>query len=137
MKTNKTIKNNNKKNKKIIIGLIYSNGCIHCQVMKPEWDKMILKLNKNIIPKEIEASENDRDEKIKKINKNIKIEYYPTLFKIKDNKIEYYKGGRTEEELLTWANGNKNEKKKINSGFFNFYGGKKNTRRIKSKSSKK
>jgi thiol-disulfide isomerase/thioredoxin len=101
---------NNRKNGVVTIGLIYANWCGHCQALKPEWEKM----KTNIIKKkggykftEIEESDELKDSKIKEINDKLKGEKlsangYPTIFKIKGGKLEYFEGGRTSDELQSW-----------------------------------
>jgi thiol-disulfide isomerase/thioredoxin len=88
--------------KPVIIGLIYANWCGHCQALKPEWNtfKNNLKMDKKLASKcgifEVEDSDSLKDFKIKKISKKVKggelrIDGFPTLFKISGGNIEYYK----------------------------------------------
>lgn len=136
----KTLKNHKKP--KIIIGLVYANWCGHCQALKPEWKKMKNKIKSSKIKNksyfvEIEDSNLEKDAKINKINTHLKgeklaINGYPTIFKIKGGKLEYYKGGRSSNEMELWAS-EKNqlqqplqqEKQRLNNNFINMLGGKK------------
>ena len=100
--------------KHIIIGLVYANWCGHCQALKPEWDmfKKNLKMDKKLASKcgifEVEDSDILKDIKIKKIRKKVKggevrIDGFPTLFKIFGGNIEYYSGQRNSTSLLNWS----------------------------------
>ena len=136
----KTLKNN-KKNK-IIIGLIYANWCGHCQALKPEWKKMKNRIKSSKIRNkshfvEIEDSNPQKDEKINKINTHLKgeklaINGYPTIFKIKGGNLEYYKGGRSSNEMEQWFSNKekqlhkpKQQQQRMNNNFVNMLGGKK------------
>jgi thiol-disulfide isomerase/thioredoxin len=111
--------------------LIYANWCPHCQSMKPEWEDMKEQLGSNIETIEIEDSDLDKYTQIQNIednrldNENIEISGYPTIFKITNRHADYYKGGRTSNEMIEWVNGS-------NNGGYN-----KQKYRIKSKSIKR
>jgi hypothetical protein len=104
-----------KKNSGIItIGLIYANWCGHCQSLKPEWKKMKHNVMKTPSYKkgmykfmEIEESDKMKDAKINKMNNYIHGEKlaangYPTVFKIKGGKLNYYEGDRNAHEMQKW-----------------------------------
>jgi hypothetical protein len=100
-------------NQKTIIGRIYSKTCIHCIKMEKAWkklDKMIKQHGGNIEMKNVEASE--MGQQLPELNqrflggsdKQVEIQGgFPTLFKIKDNQVEYYGGERTAEAMFDWA----------------------------------
>ena len=127
----KTLKNYNKK-PKIIIGLIYANWCGHCESLKPEWKIMKNKIKSSKIGNkhhffEIEDSDIQKDKKINKINMHIKggsklkVEGYPTIFKLKGGNLEYYKGGRNSNEMYNWFIDSQNKKNHNNT--INMLGG--------------
>jgi len=98
--TNNTRKNSKKPTK--IIGKIYANWCGHCSALKPQWNKMKTDLKNHPIEIiEIEETEKQRLEEFKRKH-NIKVEGYPTIFKIL-GKVEYYKGPRDAESIKRWA----------------------------------
>jgi len=138
----KTLKNYKKP--KMIIGLVYANWCGHCQVLKPEWKKMKNNLKSSKIKNnnqfvEIEDSDIQKNHKMNQINTRLKkgeklnVQGYPTIFKIKSGNLEYYKGGRTSDEMGNWAFKNEKkmqqdlnkEKQGFNNNFLNMLGGKK------------
>jgi hypothetical protein len=98
----------------VIIGLVYANWCGHCQSLKPEWETM--KQNMMSSPSyrngsykfiEIEDSDNAKEAKISNINSRLigsklTANGYPTIFKVRGGKLEYFQGGRTSSELEKW-----------------------------------
>ena len=89
----------------IIIGKVYADWCGHCQALKPKWEKL-----KQILPKgrvqtvEIEEAETEKRAQFeKKHKKTIDVSGYPTIFKIVNNKIEYYTGPREPEDMKRWV----------------------------------
>jgi hypothetical protein len=115
-----------KRKNTLIVGKIYADWCGHCVALMPEWKKLkeMMKQkridNTNIIFKEIgDTKENKKkgiavDALIANFNKNnranlepIKIDGgFPTIFKIYNGKLEYYKGERNAASILTWASSN-------------------------------
>jgi thiol-disulfide isomerase/thioredoxin len=89
----------------IIIGKVYADWCGHCQALKPKWEQL-----KKILPKgrvqtiEIEESETDKRAQFEKTHKKtIDVSGYPTIFKIVNNKIEYYSGPREPKDMKRWV----------------------------------
>ena len=89
----------------IIVGKVYADWCGHCQALKPKWEQL-----KQILPKgrvqtvEIEESETDKLSQFEKDHKKtISVNGYPTIFKIVNNKIEYYSGPREPEDMKRWV----------------------------------
>jgi hypothetical protein len=99
----------------VIIGLVYSNGCGHCDAMKPAWNEMRTEVESNPNLKdmvnilEIERSDPEMDSKIQKINadlvncKPLMVQGYPTMFCKKEHYLEPYEGGREKPELMEWV----------------------------------
>jgi thiol-disulfide isomerase/thioredoxin len=95
--------------KHIVVGNVYANWCGHCKTLKPEWNKMKRHINhkkgnKNIVYVRIES--NDVDTELKKIEEEhkvkIKVGGYPTLFRIKNGKVDYYSGVRQAKQMAEW-----------------------------------
>lgn len=92
--------------KKHGIVLFYMNGCGHCEIMKPAWNKVITELkekHKNeIILGAVESSSMDM---FKKHGINPSVSGFPTILYFhpkKPNAPEYYKGDRSYEDLKKW-----------------------------------
>ena len=111
--------------KTIVIGKIYADWCIHCKMLNPEWTKMkkLIKQNtgrslKNVKfeihemgdtkenrAKNIQVHDlvNDFNEKhFPKMDKQVYIDGYPTIFKIQNKRIEYYNGDKNAAVLYDW-----------------------------------
>ena len=99
-------------NPELIIGIIYSNNCIHCVELLPKWKKMKknikTKTNLNKIKHptylEIEANslnklDNFNNINRKRLGKDITYSGFPTVFKIYGNNVEYYEGSREPTEM--------------------------------------
>lgn len=90
-----------------VYGRFYANWCGHCKNMAKDWaeliqDKLFLK---DAIMFDVE--DKDQDKHIPKIkeytnDKNIKVDGYPTIFKIINGVTEYYNGEKTKEKLREW-----------------------------------
>jgi thiol-disulfide isomerase/thioredoxin len=112
--------------KTIIIGKIYADWCKYCQILKPEWEKMKIKLRRNMgrtlknaefeIVEMGDTSENQMrnitvDQLVNDFNKkhfpegdkSIQLDGYPTIFRITKKNIEYYKDEKDSEKLYKWA----------------------------------
>lgn len=116
-KNKKTIKRSRKvvqsPHSTIIIGKIYSNGCIHCIHLKPIWDEMEKELSKqhsHFMFKKIEQTNEELE--TAEINNTYlqnapnKLELqggYPTIFKIVNGKVFYYNGDRSVPGLMEWS----------------------------------
>jgi thiol-disulfide isomerase/thioredoxin len=110
----------------LIIGKIFADWCGHCVALVPEWKKMKQMIyhkrieNANVIFKELgDTKENKKkgikvDSLIAKFNTEnrkgqepIKIDGgFPTIFKIYNGKLEYYKGARDAKSIFEWASSN-------------------------------
>jgi hypothetical protein len=135
------------KNKFTVIGLVYSDSCIHCVHLKPVWKKM-----KAIIDKKVKAGryqkpyylevEHSNIQKLDNFNEKhasllggekIAAEGYPTCFKVESGVIEYYKGNRESNEMENWymQNSHKVPKRTMNMKRNMKKNMKKNTKRSK------
>ena len=101
----------------LVVGKLHAHWCMHCVALAPEWKKMKNILNSikhtyNLIFEEIEQAQ----EKLKvlrvnnthlaKSSKKLSVQGgYPTLFKIKNGKIEYYNGERYAAPMAKWFSG--------------------------------
>jgi thiol-disulfide isomerase/thioredoxin len=112
----KTIKKQHKKQHntpRAVVGLVHANWCGHCQHLMPEWNKMENnikndpKLNTkcNIVKIESEHVNNELPKYENMINEKIPVEGYPTIFLIKNKRIEKYGGERSAEALRGWVAG--------------------------------
>ena len=93
-----------------VFGHVYSDSCGFCKQMEPEWKKMtelLTETRKGIII--IDIGEN-YTENLKQINDDYKVNLeangFPTIYRILfvggRNVLEYYKGERTADLMMTW-----------------------------------
>jgi thiol-disulfide isomerase/thioredoxin len=111
----KTKKNHRKPT--IVVGKLHAHWCMHCVALAPEWKKMKNILNSikhtyNLVFEEIEQAQEKL--KVLRVNnthlarssKKLSVQGgYPTLFKIKNGKIEYYNGERYAAPMAKWFSG--------------------------------
>lgn len=115
-------KKNNKSH--LIIGLVYSEMCIHCIHLKPKWAKMKDNIKKKVkkgkytSPEYVEI-EHSNIQKLEEFNnthnmngEKVIINGYPTAFKLENGKLEYYIGNREEKEMEDWFMHNSHKKSK-------------------------
>jgi thiol-disulfide isomerase/thioredoxin len=83
--------------KKNII-LFKANWCGHCQNFMPKWEQLKNKYNSkyNFITYDSEAHKN--------IVNKYNVQGYPTIYVEHNNKQSEYKGSRTEQDILNFAN---------------------------------
>ncbi len=100
-----------KQGKPIIVGLIHATWCGHCQTLMPIWDEMVktMKGNKKFHIVKIEASDANKDARMAHINSklskdSLKLEAsaFPTIFKVKNGKLEYYEQPREADLMHKW-----------------------------------
>lgn len=102
--------------KPVTIGLIYANWCRHCQKLMPIWDAMRTSIDdksyrpppKYMVIEQSNLGELDRfNSENAAYLKNERVHYngFPTIFKIKDGKIDYYKDSRDPSSLEKWFMG--------------------------------
>jgi hypothetical protein len=107
-------------NPKVVVGKLYMNECSHCKMLEKPWSQMEHKIGGKIKVEKIESAEiEDRLAKLnQEYNSDVAVQGgFPTIFKIKNQKVEYYNGERTAPALIKWATKNQGNTKK--------YGGKK------------
>ncbi len=106
MHKKQTQRKHGKKHANTIVCKIYANWCGHCQDLKPVWAELknIMSTNKNVTMIEIEESEmKEKMGTLKNIcKKDIDVNGFPTIVKICNKKVEYYKGERSVEALRAW-----------------------------------
>ena len=99
-----------KKGSKIVVGLVFAHWCGHCKQLMPEWNAMAkqMKMHKNKY-EVYEIEDSDKDTKLDKLNKmysvHIEIDGFPTIFKIKNGHLSYYKGERKMNPMQKWVGG--------------------------------
>jgi protein disulfide-isomerase A1 len=77
----------------------YAPWCGHCKTLAPEWAKAATKLEGgNIALAKVDATAHDS------LAKQFKIQGFPTIKFFKNGKPSDYNGGRTEAEIVAWAN---------------------------------
>jgi len=116
----------------LVIGKIYSNGCIHCVMMSKAWDDMLQEINDNMhlrtesrenenlsrykklvspdgrsVVEVIELEQENMDKELPYVQKHYSPEIdmqggFPTLFKVHNKKVSYYGGNRTAEDMKKW-----------------------------------
>lgn len=107
----------------IHVGKIFADWCGHCQSLQPEWDRMKRDIkmqigrslhNVHVAFVEIGDTEKNKakgltvDGMIAKYNasKNsnlpLKSDGYPTLFKVFNGILEYYRGARDAKSMYSW-----------------------------------
>lgn len=102
----------------LVIGRIHAKWCGHCKTLVPEWDNMSkniengVKGGKYVSPNFVDfESEEISQGKLENYNlenkellggKNVEFSGFPTLFKVKNKRIEYYDGERLAEPMEKW-----------------------------------
>jgi thioredoxin-like negative regulator of GroEL len=80
----------------------YMDGCHHCNMLKPHWEKMTNRLkqeyNGNIVIAQVNANA------VSNVNNSMNIEGYPTIRFIENgNNISDFSEERTSDNLLNWV----------------------------------
>ena len=115
-----------------VVGKLYMDGCGHCVTLEEPWNQMKKKVGgKVVVAGDIESAETGKLVELnKKYGTDVAMQAgYPTIYKIKGGKVEYYNGERTVQKLVGWAlqkQGKSKKQKKIG-------GGKKRTNRKRSR----
>lgn len=119
---NRTLNRSHKNNRtrkimskpKIIIGKVYASWCGHCVELSKIWPEVIKSVKASMPTKNdvrfVSIEETGLDNKLKHFYKKyhisesekVKVNGYPTIFKIKDSKISYFEGERNTDSLKNW-----------------------------------
>jgi thiol-disulfide isomerase/thioredoxin len=109
-KPNKTVQSNNNNNN-IVIGKISASWCGHCVALQPIWDKVLKNPGNSFVnflniekEKDAEAVEIIRinSELLPNSEEKLESNGYPTIFKIDNGILEYYKEDRDEPTINNW-----------------------------------
>ena len=92
---------------KIVMCKVYSNECGHCIRLAPKWEQMKKILGNKVDIVDIEASNSTNgiaDLKQKYgVNEDIKVDGYPTIFRVENGTVSYYGGNREAHDMAKWA----------------------------------
>ena len=80
--------------------LIYADWCGHCKKIKPTWDAVSEKVNKDDDLKMVKVNCGQGTPEQKKIMSKYEVDGYPTILIVDNGKATPYEGDRTEEALL-------------------------------------
>lgn len=86
-----------KEGKKVV--LFYADWCSHCKDLKPTWDEVATKVNKEE-KRMLKVNCGGSKKEDKAITEKYEIDGYPTIIIFENGEPKQYKGGRTEEDLL-------------------------------------
>ena len=108
-----------KKERKILVGKVYADWCPHCQKLQPTWEDLKQSLEKEAKSRgfilemvDVEESQKEELENLKKANPDLKADSFPTIFRREEGgSIEYYNGSRELHDLKNWALNTKDSKK--------------------------
>ena len=111
MELNNLTEKPNPKGGDVVIVLFYVDWCPHCVSTKPEWNKLVNKMNDqevngnnvNVVACNAEGSTTEKEF----ANEN-NIEGYPTIKLLKENEVVDYNGARNAEALEEFIKENSN-----------------------------
>jgi protein disulfide-isomerase-like protein len=86
-----------KDGKKVV--LFYADWCGHCKDLKPTWDEVAKKINKEE-KRMLKVNCGGSKAEDKEITSKYDIDGYPTIIIFENGEPKHYKGGRSEEDLL-------------------------------------
>jgi thiol-disulfide isomerase/thioredoxin len=101
----------------IIVGKVYANWCGHCTHLKPIWRKLkTVSQNPNTQFVDFEESENEKRRQFEhNTGVSLEVNAYPTIFKIVNRKVHYYKRRPTMDDMLKWISQSEPTRSKRNS----------------------
>ena len=89
---------------KNVLVLLYTNSCIHCKDLKPEWDKAVEKEPEKMVAIDCSDSEN---EAVKALLKRTNTTSFPRMMVVKQGSITAdYEGARKEGDILAYVHSN-------------------------------
>jgi thiol-disulfide isomerase/thioredoxin len=89
---------------KNVLVLLYTNGCVHCKNLKPEWDKAAEKEPDKMVAVDCSDSEN---EEVKALLKKTNTTSFPRMMVFKQGVAgDDYEGARTESAILSFVQTN-------------------------------
>jgi thioredoxin-like negative regulator of GroEL len=89
---------------KNVLVLLYTNSCIHCKNLKPEWDKAAEKAPEKMVAIDCSDSEN---EAVKALLKRTNTTSFPRMMVVKQGSITAdYEGARQEGDILAYVHSN-------------------------------
>ena len=83
--------------------LIYADWCGHCKKIKPTWDKVSEKVNKEDELKMVKINCGEGTPEQKQLMSKYDVDGYPTILIVDNGKATPYEGDRTEDALLKQA----------------------------------
>lgn len=105
---------NVKEDKSKDLCIVHAAWCGHCKAMMEEknedkkttWELIKEKIGDKCQTKDYEESKNKEEIEKLKTEKGLVVDGFPTIFKVINNKIEYYQGSRDADSIVNWALGN-------------------------------
>jgi thiol-disulfide isomerase/thioredoxin len=86
-------------NKKALL-LVYRTNCIHCNRMKPAWDKAAAKHPDKMAALDATTSSPELEAVLSKLN----VTSYPTMLVMDNGEVDkHYDGGRTEQDISSFV----------------------------------
>jgi thiol-disulfide isomerase/thioredoxin len=82
--------------------MFYTDWCPHCQVAKPEFQKVMDRLGDGKLNGHSIEVKMINAEKDKELAKQFNVEGYPTIILTKDDKNYTYEGNRTEKDMMSY-----------------------------------
>lgn len=98
--------------------VVHAVWCGHCQAMmeqknedgKTLWELIKEKIGDKCQLNDYEESKNKEEIEKLKTEKGLVVDGFPTIFKIINDKIEYYQGSRDADSIVNWVQGNESTK---------------------------
>jgi len=95
---------------KVIYGYFWMDGCGYCNNLHPIWKTVVKEMRMNH-PEYFDANfrRENMDEAIEVVSEKynpttqIMVDSFPTIFLIKNGKLQYYEGERTKDAIINWV----------------------------------
>ena len=113
-KNQKMVGGNAQKDESKTLCIVHAVWCGHCQAMmeqknedgKTLWELIKEKIGDKCQMNDYEESENKEKIETLKTEKGLVVDGFPTIFKLVNDKIEYYQGSRDVDSIVNWTLGN-------------------------------